>query len=67
MVDCKRTQYGLYQQAVQLVKSLDENLWKKAVLWVFDTPDNPNRSYEVKIIFQEFSQIFPGKNRFFKK
>jgi hypothetical protein len=42
-----RTQYGLYQDAVQLCNTVDEEKWKRAVLWVFDAPDIGNMPFEV--------------------
>jgi hypothetical protein len=41
-----RTRYGLYQDAVALCKSEDEEKWRKAVYWVFDAP-NINKPYQV--------------------
>jgi hypothetical protein len=46
-----RTQYGLYQESVQLcIKSnaLDEEKWKRALFWVFDVPGIGHKPYEVE-------------------
>jgi hypothetical protein len=43
-----RTQYGLYQEAVHLCNSLDEENWKKATFWVFDSP-NIGKTFEERI------------------
>ena len=45
------TQYGLYQGAVNLARTDDENRWNKAVFWVFDAPDIGNKPYEVNIAY----------------
>lgn len=43
-----RTQYGVYQSAVALCTNriIDDEKWKKAIFWVFDTPDS-DKPYEV--------------------
>jgi hypothetical protein len=43
-----RTQYGLYQDAVYLCNTLDEEKWKKAVFWVFDAPNAAEKPFEVR-------------------
>ena len=43
----KRTQYGLYQDAANLPKISNEEKWKKAVYWIFDSPENPDLPLEV--------------------
>jgi hypothetical protein len=42
-----RTQYGLYQDAVNLCKTMDEKKWEKAVFWVFDVPGMAEKPFEV--------------------
>ena len=49
----ERTQYGLYQDAVGLGKTTNEEKWKKAVFWIFDSLDVANKPLEV--IFTEIS------------
>jgi uncharacterized protein YhbP (UPF0306 family) len=39
----------LYQEAVQLCNTMDEEKWKKAVFWVFDAPDMANNPFEVNM------------------
>ena len=43
------TQYGLYQDAVNLCKRLDDEKWKKAVFWVFDMPDKEEKVFEERM------------------
>ena len=42
-----RTQYGLYQDAVNLCKSTNKAKWSNAIYWVFDTPSLADKPYEV--------------------
>jgi hypothetical protein len=42
-----RTQYGLYQDAVNLCRTMDEEKWKKVIFWVFDAPGMANKPFEV--------------------
>ena len=43
-----RTQYGLYQDAVQLCRNKeDSSKWGKAKFWVFDAPGMVSQPYEV--------------------
>jgi DNA ligase-1 len=51
------TQYGLYQGAVNLARTEDEQRWKKAIFWVFDAPNLGNEPYEVRI-YRTNSNIF---------
>ena len=46
------TQYGLYQDAVNLVRSSNTEKWKKAIFWVFDAPNLNSIPYEVTHIFK---------------
>jgi uncharacterized protein YhbP (UPF0306 family) len=46
-VNINRTQYGLYQDAVNLCKIQDEEKWKKAVFWVFDAPEMAHKPFVV--------------------
>jgi hypothetical protein len=39
VVTMNRTQYGLYQGAVSILRGWNEEKWEKAVFWVFDAPD----------------------------
>jgi hypothetical protein len=48
VVTMNRTQYGLYQDSVQLSISVDEEKWKKAVFWVFDVPEIAEKPFEVR-------------------
>ncbi len=51
MVTICRTQYGLYQEAVSLLKlKHEEKKWEKAVYWVFDAPGIPEKPFEVTIV-----------------
>jgi uncharacterized protein YhbP (UPF0306 family) len=43
----KRTQYGLFQEAVTLCGKYEEKKWRKAVFWVFDAPNLADKPYEV--------------------
>ena len=43
----ERTQYGLYQDAVNLCKTQSEKKWEKAIFWVFDAPGMANKPFEV--------------------
>ena len=43
-----RTQYGLFQDAVALSQSKDEESWKKAQFWVFDVPSLKDKPFEVR-------------------
>jgi hypothetical protein len=45
---CDRTQYGLYQDAVNLSTSADEGKWKKAIFWIFDAPGIGEKKFEVE-------------------
>ena len=42
-----RTRYGLYQEAVGLCKTIEEDKWSKAIYHVFDAPGIPNEPFEV--------------------
>ena len=42
-----RTQYGLYQEAVNISKTNNEEKWSKIVFWVFDAPHMSDVTYEV--------------------
>ena len=44
------TQYGLYQDAVNLCKSSNEEKWNKATFWVFDIPELGTKPLEVRKI-----------------
>ncbi len=48
IIDLKRTQYGLYQDAVNLCKSGNEEKWKEAKFMVFDSPLMYDKTYEVR-------------------
>jgi uncharacterized protein YhbP (UPF0306 family) len=39
----------LYQEAVTLCKSSNEEKWKKAVFWVFDAPNSQFLHFEERI------------------
>jgi ATP-dependent DNA ligase len=41
------TQYGLFQDVVNLSKSRDEDKWNKAIFWVFDVPSLAKKTFEV--------------------
>ena len=46
----KRTQYGLYQDAVRLTRAgKDSEKWNNAIYWVFDSP-SLNLPYEVSLL-----------------
>jgi hypothetical protein len=59
----QRTQYGLHQDAVALCKTGgDEAKWKKAVFWVFDSPDLLSTPFEVIIGNETIVTIILGEN-----
>ena len=41
------TKYGLYQEAVNLAKSKNEEKWNKAIYWIFDAPQLLGKPIEV--------------------
>jgi hypothetical protein len=49
---------------VQLVLSIDEEKWKKAVFWVFDAPEIANKPFEVSLKVSKLL-ITAGKNGIF--
>jgi ATP-dependent DNA ligase len=51
------TQYGLYQDSVQLSQSTDEQKWKKAIFWVFDAPEIGDKPYEVRFVYHEILEF----------
>ena len=53
----KRTQYGLYQDAVSLCKTTNETKWQKAIFWVFDSPEIAQKPIEVCLFFPFLSLI----------
>ena len=42
-----RTKYGLYHEAINLTSTNDEEKWKKATFWVFDSPQLTAKTLEV--------------------
>ena len=47
-IECMcRTQYGLYQDAVNLGKTNNEEKWRKATFWIFDCPSLGSQPLEV--------------------
>jgi ATP-dependent DNA ligase len=48
-VNCNRTQYGLYQQAVGLLHTKKEEKWKNAKLAVFDVDIDSPKVYEERM------------------
>ena len=47
------TQYGLYQDAVNLGNTLNEDKWNRAIFWVFDSPQLENKPLEVCFLFKQ--------------
>ena len=45
----KRTQYGLYQDAVSLIRSSNEEKWNRAIFWIFDSPKIAEKPIEERI------------------
>jgi hypothetical protein len=63
----KRTQYGLYQDAIQLCITNDEDKWKKAIFWVFDAPEMADKPFEViPNSWFCYSHFIQGENRVFE-
>ena len=44
-----RTKYGLYQDAVNVFKTTNEDKWNMAIFWVFDTPQFADKPFEVQM------------------
>jgi hypothetical protein len=57
----------LFQEAITLGSTTDDEKWKKAVFWVFDAPSIADKPYEVvQLIIIVVYTYFAGENSIFE-